>query len=252
MPRRDAADLGEPADPPLGLARVVHRHRPCGIALGRASGPKPDAAYASAASRAGARDARAARREARDRRSPRAARARGAASAVSDASRRERAEPLGLGRASSRRVAHRVAHLVALDPDPAREVVGEVVGRLGRQRRPAEPGEQQLLERRAAPAVAVPVPVHAASRTRTEPRPSALAGAAVRAARAARPAAVAAGRARRRRRRDAARASARARSELRRLGAERRGARASDRPADRLQLAARPRACGARTRARAP
>ena len=171
---------------------------------------------------------------------------------------RDRAEPLRLGAPARDRIAHRVAHRVALDPDPAREVVGDVVGRLGRERQPAEPGQQQLLEACAAPRCRLgsAVPVHGRSVRGRALRAceAVLAGAAVRAARAAGAAALAARRVRpvRRRGRHVGRARARAPSSSVGLGDERRRRRRRRAPPTDWTLDRAPRACAARTPARAP
>ena len=66
--------------------------------------------------------------------------------ALSEASDGHRTEPLRLRPPARDCITHGVAHRVALDPDSTRKVVGDVVSRLGREREPAEPGQQQLLE----------------------------------------------------------------------------------------------------------
>jgi hypothetical protein len=60
--------------------------------------------------------------------------------------RRKRAEPLGLCPPARDRVTHRAPHLVALDADPAREVIGDVIGCLYGERGPTECGKQKLLD----------------------------------------------------------------------------------------------------------
>jgi len=60
--------------------------------------------------------------------------------------RRQRAEPLGLGTPARDRVTHRVTHLVTIDTDPAREVIGEIIDCLYGEGRPTERGKQKLLE----------------------------------------------------------------------------------------------------------
>ena len=134
----DAADLGEPADPSLGFRRRHPSH------CGRGS---------RATARAGRRTSR----------SPRLLEQPHAMLELRDAEGevvrllapdeaeapqrllgrvgREGSEPLRLRPPAREHVANRAAHRVALDADPAREVVGDVVGRLRGQRGPAEPGE---------------------------------------------------------------------------------------------------------------
>jgi hypothetical protein len=58
-----------------------------------------------------------------------------------------RPHPLDVAAPAGQRVADGVAHLVALDAHPSREIVGELVRRLGSERCPADPGEQELPER---------------------------------------------------------------------------------------------------------
>ena len=58
-----------------------------------------------------------------------------------------RVEPLALVTPSRERVTHRRSHRVAIDADPARQIVSQVVSTFNRQRRPAERGQQRLLQR---------------------------------------------------------------------------------------------------------
>ena len=162
---------------------------------------RPRPAARPAASRAGAPDARAARREARDRPPLRAGRARGAAEPSPTSSEGCAPSCLRFGAPARDRVAHRGPHLVTLDTDPTREIVGDVIRRLGgratssraRRAAAARAGEAPC----RSPFLSSMAEVYA---ERVGVRGDGSAGAAVRAARAARAAPVAAGRARRRRR----------------------------------------------------
>ena len=58
-----------------------------------------------------------------------------------------RVEPLALVTPSRERVTHRRSHRVTIDADPARQIVSQAVSTFNRQRRPAERGQQRLLQR---------------------------------------------------------------------------------------------------------
>ena len=102
----------------------------------------------------------------RDRRSPRAARA-GAWRSAGRPARRggHRAELLRLAAPARERVAHGSPQVVALEPDEAREVVGEVVGGLGGQRSQPSPASSAVSSVRgsARARLGCSVPVHARS-----------------------------------------------------------------------------------------
>ena len=74
---------------------------------------------------------------------------------------------LGVAAPAGERVAHGGAQLVAIEPDEPRQVVGEIVGGLGGQRRPAETGQKRRLDPAATGTCTVVLLRHATRSSRT-------------------------------------------------------------------------------------